>query len=136
VELLSNLAWIAVALALWSQWLSQRRRGSARLPRMTLGVQVTALAVLTMILLPVISVSDDLQQSHNPAEIERTSVRSDQHLVRPDAAQPAPPALAFVISYFLLASPHTITFLRASTRQRTSPLLHNCVFASRPPPTA
>jgi len=103
---------------------------------MTLSVQVTALAVLTMILLPVISVSDDLQQSHNPAEVERTSVRSDQHLVRRDAAQPAPPALAFVISCFLLASPRTITFLRTSTRQRTPQLPHDCVFASRPPPAA
>jgi hypothetical protein len=135
VELLSNLAWIAVALALWCIWLAERRRARAASLPSGVRVQVVALALLTVILLPVISVSDDLQAAHNPAEVERTSVRNDRHLPRPDALPPAPPALAVVISCLLLASPRTIAFLRPPPLPRRERLVHIRVLASRPPPS-
>lgn len=97
-------------------------------------MQLVALALLTVILLPVISVSDDLQAVHNPAEVERTSVRNDQHLLRPDALPPVPAALAVVVTCLLLASPRTIAFLRTPPLPRRERLAHIRVFASRPPP--
>ncbi|MGA8530399.1 MAG: hypothetical protein WB622_11845 [Acidobacteriaceae bacterium] len=136
MEVLSNLAWIAVALTLWSMWLTERRRrrGGSLLPG--LGVQLSALAVLTFILLPVISLSDDLQASRNPAEVERTCIRNDQHLLRPDAVPPVPAALTVVFSFLLLASPRTIAFLSAPSLPRSEWAAHVRVFTSRPPPIA
>lgn len=136
MELLSNLVWIAVAFALWWQWLLQRRTAPRMLLASGIRGQFVALALLTLILLPVISVSDDLQASHNPAEVERTSVRNDQHLLRPDFPTPAPAALAVIITCLLLASPHTIALLRPSflPRGERTELVHSRF--SRPPPIA
>lgn len=136
MELLSNLVWIAVALALWCVWLAEQRRGRGASLASGLGVQLIALTLLTLVLLPVISVSDDLQAAHNPAEVERTCVRNDQHLLRPDALPPAPAALAVVISYLLLASPRTIAFLRPPSLPRSERMADSRVLASRPPPAA
>ncbi|HEX3986979.1 MAG TPA: hypothetical protein VHX13_10260 [Acidobacteriaceae bacterium] len=134
MELLSNLVWIAVAIALWGGWLAQRGRGrGASLPS-GLRAQVAALAVLTLILLPVISVSDDLQASHNPAEVERTCIRSDQHLLRPDAIPPAPAALAAVIGSLLPCPPGAIAFLRTLPVPRSDRTESVPILASRPPP--
>jgi hypothetical protein len=136
VELVSNLTWIAVALALWGIWLAQRR--SPRAASLSLGFrgQLVALTVLTLILLPVISVSDDLQASHNPAEAERACLRNDQHLLRPEAVPPAPAALVVVISCLLLASPRTIAFLCPPSVSGSEPTPYVRGFASRPPPAA
>lgn len=97
-------------------------------------MQLVALSLLTMILLPVISVSDDLQASHNPAEVERTCLRNDQHWLRPDTPPPAPAALAAVITCLLLACPRTIAFLCPPAAPRSEPIASLRVFASRPPP--
>lgn len=80
LELLFNLAWLVVAVSLWGLWLVRRcsvRKGSL-LP--ALGAQVIALAILTAVLLPVISMTDDLHACQLPAEIRRSVVQSDQHL--------------------------------------------------------
>lgn len=135
MELLSNLTWIAVALALWIVWLA----GSWRPPapgRSGVKVQLTALAVLSLILLPVISVSDDLQASHNPAEVERTCVRNDQHLVHLDAIPRVPAALATLVTCLLLPSSRTIAFLDAPRVPHPEKLAQVQVFSSRPPPAA
>lgn len=136
VELLSNLVWGIVALALWGVWLA--RQGSARHARLSFGIrgQLVALGVLTLILLPVISVSDDLQASHNPAEVERSCIRSDQHLLLPDAPPPAPAPFAAVIPCLLLQTPRATAYLRPPVppfREQAG-----CIrdFASRPPPVA
>lgn len=136
MELFSNLAWIAVALGLWGGWLIERQRGGAVSLRSGFRVQLTALAVLTLILLPVVSVSDDLQASHNPAEVERSCIRSDQHLLRPDAVPPAPAGLTVVISCLLLACPRTIAFLRPPALPRSERTALVRVLASKPPPAA
>jgi hypothetical protein len=70
VELLFNLLWVALSIALVGCWLVTRsirleypRRSSAQ-------VQVMALAMLMLILLPAISLTDDLQACTTPAEAE------------------------------------------------------------------
>ena len=132
MELLSNLAWFAVAVALWLTWLARRRAGSTL--SSGIAVQLTTLAVLTLILLPVISVSDDLQASQNPAEVERTCVRSDQHLLGPEVLPQAPAALTIIFSCLLLASPRTIAFLRPPSLPRGESMPHVRSLGSRPPP--
>lgn len=136
MELLSNLIWAAVALVLWTLWMMRRRgtRDAGLCPGIQ--AQLIALAVLTLILLPVISVSDDLQASQNPAEIDRTSVRNDQHVLQPDTVRPFSGALAAVISCFPLSYPRTIAFLRSPALRRGEQIADVRVLDSRPPPAA
>lgn len=134
MELLSNLGWVVVALALWGVWLGSLRKARRDSLRPGIVAQVASLALLTLILLPVISVSDDLQASHNPAEVERTSLRTDQHLARPDAAPATPAALMVVITCLLLVSPRMIAFLRPPSRARSEQIACARVLESRPPP--
>lgn len=134
MELLSNFAWFVVAAALWATWLARRRAGAKLRPG--IAAQLTALAVLTLILLPVISVSDDLQASHNPAEVERICVRSDQHLLGPEALPQAPAALTIILSCLLLASPRIVAFLRPPSLRHSEWIAHTRVRAPRPPPIA
>lgn len=136
MELLSNLVWVIVALALWTVWLTQRRTLRPASPRFGISGQIVSLAVLTLILLPVISVSDDLQASHNPAEVERTCTRSDQHLLLPEAPPPAPALLTIIVRCLLRQTPRTIAFLRPTASPCREQADHIRPFASRPPPVA
>ena len=136
MELLSNLIWLVVALALWAVWLTRPRSALNAPPHHRIGAQLTALAVLTLVLLPVISLSDDLRAAQNPAEVERTCVRNDQHLQRPHAVPPSPVALAVVISFLLLPSPRTLAYLRPPSLPSSEGITRIRVSASRPPPAA
>ena len=74
VELLFNLVWVLVSLAMLSGWLSLGLRCRSR-ERWISGVAVVLLVVL---LLPAISMTDDLMAASAPAETE--------HMLRPDGA--------------------------------------------------
>lgn len=111
MELLSNLVWIIVALALWGVWLAERRPARSRLLWPGTGVQLIALAMLSVVLLPAISVSDDLQASHNPAEVERTCARSDQQAMLIANSQATPVALAVIYGVLTPAAPRRIDWL-------------------------
>lgn len=77
MELILNIAWVALTAAMCLLWLRfGLREGTSR------RTQLVALAMLLLIIFPVISVSDDLLAAQNPAEAD-CCVRRD-HLV--DAA--------------------------------------------------
>ncbi|HZP04681.1 MAG TPA: hypothetical protein VFB43_07265 [Terracidiphilus sp.] len=65
MELLLNLAWLLLAFTMAGLWLrfSPNDTGNRR-------AQFVALALLLFILLPAISVTDDLLAAQNPAEID------------------------------------------------------------------
>lgn len=137
MELLSNLIWVAVTLALWASWFAhQRRRTQVTSALPAIGLQVVALVMLMAVLLPAISVSDDLQASRNPAEVERVCAKSDHHLYLLDAAHQAPVALAVIVTSVLFAAPRRFAFLPADA----SPVLqrpeHARALWCRPPPVA
>lgn len=93
MELLLNLAWVALAALMFGMWLRFGvRNGPDR------RVQFVALAVLTAILFPVISVTDDLQAAQNPAEVDccvrRVHEGASAHIFHPGAAPPPPLAFA------------------------------------------
>jgi hypothetical protein len=78
VETSLNLAWAVLAAAMFLFWLRYRPRHKA-----SSSLQVAALTVCVLILLPVISISDDLLAAQFPAETD-TSLRwghrpSDYH---------------------------------------------------------
>jgi hypothetical protein len=77
MELLLNLAWALLALAIVCLWLRFAPRVGS-----DWRMQFVALAVLILILLPVISVSDDLQAIQNPAEAD-SCLRRDHVVTTP-----------------------------------------------------
>jgi hypothetical protein len=139
VEILSNLAWGLVVVVLWGFWLKglphgeQGTRGkSSLLPAM--GVQLVALAMLSAVLLPVISVTDDLQSANIPAEVERAGGRNDRHLSLDQPVHPLPVALALLVFSLRPLRLHTIAFLSSDEvlpRQRNA---YARTLWSRPPP--
>src|SRR5580704_6675329 len=75
---------MAVTIAFWGFWCAQgrhlKRRSKRQLLLPAIAVQLISLCALTAILLPVISITDDLQASNNPAEVERGAGKRDQFL--------------------------------------------------------
>jgi len=81
VEFLLNFAWVGLAVAMAVVWAPMHPRTGV--PK---GTQVVALAVAILILLPVISISDDLMAAQFPAETD-SSLRWGQ---RPSSNHPVP----------------------------------------------
>ena len=89
MELFFNVAWLIVAGVLVTLWLRGDSQGNAERR-----AQLIAMAVLIAILLPVISVSDDLQAIQNASEADNY-LRRD-HLV-PFNLSPVQPMLAVIL---------------------------------------
>ena len=129
MELFLNLAWAALATLMLVLWLrSGARDGADR------RMQFVALAVLVAILLPVISVTDDLQAAQNPAEVDccvrRAHEGNSAHVILSGTATPPPPGLA------ILAFGPCIHLVVDS---RPAPCVKSPALASiqnRPPPAA
>jgi hypothetical protein len=77
LELLFNVAWLALSLGLVCFWFSSQRRHCRKSQGATLCVQIITLALLILILLPVVSLTDDLCATATPVEVEHFSRRGD-----------------------------------------------------------
>lgn len=88
VELILNFAWLALSAAIVALWLRIS-------PRTNRGKQLVALAVLTLILFPVISITDDLLAAQNPAEtdccLRKDHTVSNSHSIFPAVSTFAQP---------------------------------------------
>jgi hypothetical protein len=85
MELALNLSWFLLAVAMVVVWLRQSPRDASQRR-----AQMIALGVLLIILLPAISMTDDLIAAQNPAEVDSScSVRRDYEHARPHAIFPA-----------------------------------------------
>jgi hypothetical protein len=105
MELFLNLVWMLAAMVFVGLWLRLARRHGAT-PR----VQAVALLMLIVILLPVISVTDDLQALQNPAELDccarRHHAASCPHSIIPALAATPPPAFSeLFIGFSHVAAP-------------------------------
>jgi hypothetical protein len=129
MELALNLVWALLAVVLVRLWLRHASRNGA-----STRMQAAALAMLIMILLPVISVTDDLQALQNPAELDccarRHHATACPHSVFPAVATLPPPVFAGLsFGVFRLAAPTPLP----------APLVEIPALASiqnRPPPVA
>jgi hypothetical protein len=83
MELFLNLAWAGLSASMLCLWLrfAPRTESDRR-------IQFVALAMVILILLPVISMTDDLQAARNPAEID-TCLRRDHEWSSPHSLVPA-----------------------------------------------
>ncbi|HYK38334.1 hypothetical protein [Alloacidobacterium sp.] len=135
MELLLNLVWLVLSLSLAALWIRGSRRAVASSGQVDWRVQLLALAMLIVILLPVISMTDDVQ-AMSAAEIEHVTRRAD---LLPNSDQPADiPALlnTTLLSYEQLSDVQiyariepVIESLRPQTRSIRQ-------IANRPPPLA
>ncbi len=91
MELFLNLAWAAVSVCMICLWLRLApRTGPGR------RIQFVALAMIILILLPAISMTDDLQAARNPAEID-TCLRRDHEWSSPHSIVPAVALLPLLV---------------------------------------
>jgi hypothetical protein len=130
MELALNLGW--ALLALWLLWAWVRmvpHRTSDR------RIQAAALAVVILILLPAISMTDDLVAAQNPAEIDCCAGRHHDHAACPHSIIPAAAVLpqprftGISLAFVGMAGPGNLP----------SPFVENPSLASiqnRPPPAA
>ncbi|MDI3255618.1 MAG: hypothetical protein QJR10_12655 [Bacillota bacterium] len=135
MEIFFNLAWMALSMALLLLWLqgSRKRHPSCRLP--SLRVQCVALGMLILVLLPVVSLSDDLQAMMVASEIEHTGRRTE---ILPMHDQPAEFALLLIQLQDLHTFPHQriLAWLRPVDAE-ARPLDGNLrEMANRPPPAS
>jgi hypothetical protein len=87
MELILNLAWLALAAGILCLWLWLAPCVGASRQK-----QLVALAVLTVILFPVISITDDLLAAQNPAEAD-FNLRKDHEVSSAHSILPAVAAL-------------------------------------------
>jgi hypothetical protein len=85
VEFFLNFAWLVLSASLAIHWIRASRSTPARSRQLDRKLQLLALAILIVILLPVISMTDDVQ-AMSTAEIEHVTRRAD---LLPNSDQPA-----------------------------------------------
>jgi len=128
MELALNLGWALVAVWMLCAWVrnAPRRTTDRR-------IQMVALAVVILILLPAISMTDDLVAAQNPAEIDCCARRnhddgaSPHPILSPDAPLPLPSFSGISLAYVGMAALSNLP----------SPFVENPSLASiqnRPPP--
>jgi hypothetical protein len=93
MELTLNLVWATLSVVCAGLWMGYARRNGV-----STRVQAIALLLFIVILLPVISVTDDLQALQNPAELDccarRHHAASCPHSIFPAVATLPPPMVA------------------------------------------
>ena len=136
MELLCNLVWVAVTVALWSSWLVRRRQARTASILPAIAVQLISLAALTAILLPVISITDDLQAANNPAEVERSAGKRDHLFSFQQALHGAPVIVALVVPAFRPSLLTRFSLLPTDSADPSEGTAHLLAPWSRPPPAA
>ncbi len=133
--MLFNLLWLALSGALLGFWLRSPHRWADESSRTSTRMQIMALAVLIVILLPVVSLTDDLQACTAPAEVEHLARRDFQsHTDSPlHTASAVVPAL---ISFQKTFGLQTLSHLAPSVEIVTLDRRYLSVVGNRPPPGA
>lgn len=130
MELALNLAWVVLAVSMVVLWLrlAPEAGGDRR-------IQFVALALVVLVLLPAISMTDDLIAASNPAEIDTTTVRRDHDWDHQHFALPALAALVVAAFSGLSSQPQGPTTVANETvLVFWAPALSS--IANRPPPAA
>jgi hypothetical protein len=134
VELFSNLLWLALSSLLvgflllhWNRWTDESSRSGV-------GVQLIAVLLLIVVLLPVVSLTDDLQACTMPAESEHLSRRGDLQVI----ADLHLHAVAVLITGWALFTPtpraQTLAQLSVPTKSDAACAGYLRILGIRPPP--
>lgn len=129
MEFVLNFAWLLLTAAMVTLWLrSAPREGANR------RMQFVSLLMLIVILLPAVSMTDDLRAAQNPAEVD-SSLRRDHDYANPHSIFPA--VAAPPLPVFRGPSLRLLPFLAVSSLvdpSVDSPALS--AIQNRPPPSA
>jgi hypothetical protein len=133
VELLLNFLWLSLSLALVLTWVRAVRHGHTK----HTWSAFVALALLLLLLLPVISMTDDLVAMENRAELEHVVRRSEMpllHLAHDTAAllDTGLLALSLLIGFALFFSRLSPFTLRVPHRKLINGFIRT--MGVRPPP--
>jgi hypothetical protein len=130
MELALNLGWALVAAWMFCAWL--RIAPHAVRERRA---QFVALTVVILILLPAISMTDDLMAAQNPAEIDCCIIRRDHGCVSPHsivpvmAALPVPAIRGMEFGFLQMSAPSLLS------APHVKPVARGAIL-NRPPPAA
>ena len=134
MELLLNLAWLLLAAVMIALWL---RPGAGEGAGRGVGrrMQFVSLLMVILILLPAISMTDDLRAAQNPAEVDSSLRRDHDYAYNPHSIIPAVAALLLPSLRGLSLQPLTLfTVDTLATPAYHSPALS--AIQNRPPPVA
>jgi uncharacterized membrane protein len=136
LEAFFNLLWLGLSFALLGFWFwSQRRWADASL-RTSTRMQVMALAILIVILLPVVSLTDDLQACTAPAEAEHLTRRGDLQAHADSPLHTASIVVATLLSVHQASGFKTLAHLSPAIEIVTSSEGYLSIVGNRPPPLA
>ncbi len=136
MELLSNLLWLALSSLLLGFWLLHRNRWTDESLRTSLGVQFVALALLIIVLLPVVSLTDDLQACTVPAESEHLARRSDFQTFTDYSLHAVSVAIAGLAPFHAPPQPQTLAWLSLPIEKEAIGVRYLHILGIRPPPAA
>jgi hypothetical protein len=105
-------------------------------PLPALAVQLISLAALTAILLPVISITDDLQAANNPAEVERSAGKRDHLSSFQQSNHDASGNVALVVPGLRHSALTGFSLVPADSAVAAQATDHLLALWSRPPPAA
>lgn len=133
MELIFNLLWLAISALIVGIWLLHHVRGTD-LVRHSIGVQLIALALLIVILLPVVSLTDDL---HAPALLMESGQlwrRGDFQTIGDLAMHVISIAIAGLALAHVAPRRRTVTWLAFPDRSSHPSAEYLCILGTRPPP--
>ena len=133
MEVIFNLLWLAISVLMAGIWLLRRARGTD-LVRHSIGVQLIALALLIVILLPVVSLTDDL---HAPALLTESGQllrRCDFQIIGDLAMHILSIAIAGLALAHVGPQRRTVTWLAFPDRRSHSSAEYLRILGTRPPP--
>jgi hypothetical protein len=134
LEVLFNLLWLALSGSLVGLWLWSQRRWAYEPLRVSTRMQIMALAILIVILLPVVSLTDDLQACTAPAEVEHLIRRGDLQAHADSPLHAASIVVAALLSYDKASGFPTLSHLSPAIEIATSSEDYLRIAGNRPPP--
>lgn len=136
MELFSNLLWLALSSLLLGLWLLRRNRWTDESLRSSLGVQFVALALLIVVLLPVVSLTDDLQACTIPVESEHLARRGDFQAFTDYSLHAVSVIIAGWIPFHVPPQTQTLTWLFFPAEKQATCVGYLRILGTRPPPAA
>lgn len=135
MQLFFNLLWVAVSCVLAGVWFLHRECWKHGSLRSSIALQLAALAVLAAILLPVISLNDDVQATMMLAESEHSGLRSEIQAAMDLSLHVLWAALPSVAPTPATPQSHLLAWLAAPAVESVSPCASYLrLLGTRPPP--
>ncbi|MGC1363577.1 MAG: hypothetical protein WA826_20565, partial [Silvibacterium sp.] len=134
VELFFNLLWLALSSLILGFWLLRRNRWVDDSMRSSIGIQLIALALLIVVLLPVVSLTDDLQACTMPAESEHLSRRSDFQTIADFSLHAVSVVITGLVPLDSSPQPAALAWLSFPAEKETPSAGYLRILGSRPPP--